>query len=185
MICRLALLPLALSAPTLSAAPMVQSSIHHCVAADGTPVYTDQPCAQLHATPAPREPAPGVGTVPRTGAIGPRFCPVDRDTLKTRVARAFRSQDANALAGLMLWHGYGHGGARHTLRDLARLVRRPFIGFVDATDPVPAMSGLPPLVPPDERREDPHHLKLDLDDPAGPQVTFTIIERAGCLWLQP
>lgn len=185
MIRRLALLPFALSAPVLSATPMTQSAIHHCVAADGTPVYTDQPCAQLDATPAPRESTTGAGPIPRADAAGPHYCPVDRDTLKTRVARAFQSQDANALAGLMLWHGYGRGGARHTLRDLARLVRRPFIGFVEATDPVPAMSGLPPLLPPGESGGDPHHLKLDLDDPDGPQVTFTIIERAGCLWLQP
>ncbi|HTM29114.1 MAG TPA: DUF4124 domain-containing protein, partial [Rhodanobacter sp.] len=37
-----------------SASTDAQTSIHRCVGADGNPVFTDQPCAALDATPVRR-----------------------------------------------------------------------------------------------------------------------------------
>lgn len=170
-------------APAAPAVPAPQTAIHHCVGADGTPVYTDQPCVNLDAVPVPAAPrAPG--SAPPVPV--PRFCPVDRATLKQRVAGAFRRRDPNALAGLMLWDRRGGAAARYAVRDLASLVQEPFLGFADeASGPVPAMSGLPPLVPPHATGALPGTLVLELGNPARPTATFRVLERAGCLWLQP
>lgn len=176
----LALLLLSTLAPPSTAAPAPQTAIHHCVDANGTPVFTDQPCSNLDAVPA--EPATRA-SAPAASATAPRFCPANRQTLKKRVAHAFRAHDPNALAGLMLWHGHARSSV-HTLRDLTRLLQLPFLGFADAPESPAPMQGLPPLVP-DETVEEPNTLTLQLGDAARPRVSFAIIRRSGCLWLEP
>lgn len=179
---RLVLLLLGLPLSAGHAALPAQTAIHHCMGADGTPVYTDQPCANLDATPV--DPVSQTATQ-STRLRMPHFCTADRDTLKSRVAEAFRRQDPNALAGLMLWHGYGRHGVTHTLRDLSHLIRRPFLGFAGTPETDTAMTGLPPLIPEDESREDPHALTLKLGGSGEPRRVLDIIHRAGCLWLRP
>lgn len=182
----LLLLCLPLACP---AAPAMQTVIHHCVDADGTPVFTDQPCASLDAVPATSRANP---FAPRQSA-GPRTCPRDRKTLEKRVADAFRTHDANALAGLMLWRGYSEFGAIHTVHDLADLMQWPFLGFADASPAsqgsVLDIPGLPPLMPAPAQSTHaslpPHVLTIHLARPQQPEVTFAVALRAGCLWLQP
>ncbi|HET6587721.1 MAG TPA: DUF4124 domain-containing protein [Oleiagrimonas sp.] len=172
-----------------SAAPAMQTVIHHCVDADGTPVFTDQPCASMDAVPATSDVNP---FAPRSSA-GPRTCPRDRKALKKRVANAFKTHDANALAGLMLWRGYSEFGAVHTVQDLADLMQWPFLGFAEASPAagrsVPAVPGLPPLMPAMAQSTPaappPDVLTIHLGRPQQPDVTFAITPRAGCLWLQP
>lgn len=171
------------------ATPSPQTTIHHCVGANGTPIFTDQPCASMDATPAtPRtDPlAPGLPT-------GPRTCPKDRSELEQRVAAAFHARDANAMAGLMLWRGYGEHGAVRTVRDLADLMQWPLLGFAGATPATspssPAIAGLPLLLPaaPSTAAEpsSPHTLTIKLGRPQPSDVSFAIRSRAGCLWLEP
>ncbi len=169
------------------AAPAPQTTIHHCVGASGTPVFTDQPCASMDAVPATSRTdplAPGPPT-------GPRTCPRDRGQLEQRVAAAFRARDANALAGLMLWRGYGERGAVRTVRDLADLMQWPFLGFAGAAPatPSPAMAGLPPLLPAAPATiagpPSPGMLTIRLGRPEQPEVSFAVRSRAGCLWLEP
>lgn len=182
----LLLLCLPLACP---AAPAMQTVIHHCVDADGTPVYTDQPCASMDAVPATSDVNP---FAPRQSA-GPRTCPRDRKTLKKRVADAFRTHDANALAGLMLWRDYSEFGAVRTVQDLADLMQWPFLGFGSASiataQSIPTIPELPPLVPATTQNTTlpppPDILTIRLGHPEQPDVSFTITQRAGCLWLQP
>ena len=156
------LLLLCLPLACLPTPAIAQTAIHHCVAPDGTPVFTDQPCASMGATKASTAPtnpfAPGPPTPPRA-------CPKTLDALKKRVAEAFGAHNANALAGLMLWHGYGERGAVHTMRDLADLMQWSFLGFAD--DPMTDT------------------LSIKLDRPDQPGASFAITSQAGCLWLQP
>lgn len=156
------LLPCLLLACLPATPAAAQATIHHCVMSDGTPVFTDQPCPSMGATKAstaPTDPfAPGPPAPPRT-------CPKTMDALENRVAEAFRAHNANALAGLMLWHDYGERRAVHTLRDLADLMRGPFLGF----------AGNPAL----------DTLSIKLGRPDQPETSFAIANRAGCLWLQP
>ncbi|HET8554443.1 MAG TPA: hypothetical protein VFL78_06415 [Rhodanobacteraceae bacterium] len=182
----LLLLCLPLACP---ARPAMQTVIHHCVGADGTPVFTDQPCASMDAVPATSDTNP---FAPRQSA-GPRTCPRDRKALQKRVADAFRTHDANALAGLMLWRGYSKFGAIHTVHDLAGLMQWPFLGFADASPAsersVLNIPGLPPLMPAPAQSATAalpsDVLTIHLGRPQQPNVTFAVTTRAGCLWLQP
>lgn len=187
---RLAILLLLLCVPLAgAAAPAMQTTIHHCVDADGTPVYTDQSCASMDAVPATSDADP---FAPSKSA-GPRTCPRDRKALENRVADAFRTHDANALAGLMLWRGYSEFGAVHTVHDLADLMQWPFLGFANTSPATarsaPAIPGLPPLLPATAQSTalspQPDVLVIRLGHPEQPDISFVIMQRAGCLWLQP
>lgn len=188
---------LALMLLAVSSACAAQTVIHHCISADGTPLFTDQPCDSLDATPVAKTTIPDTASrspLAPHAPTGPKHCPLDIPTLKARVAAAFKTRDANALAGLMLWRGYHDRGATHTVKQLAQLMQWPFLGFAQADKKTPSTStistaslGLPPLssntvtqppAPPDT-------LTLKLANPARPQVSFRIIQRDGCYWLEP
>src|SRR5699024_7329645 len=62
------------------------TQIHHCVAADGTPTFTDRPCSSVGAVPA----TPAANPLSPRGAHAPRHCPMDIDALKKRVAKVFQ-----------------------------------------------------------------------------------------------
>lgn len=166
-----------------------QTAIHHCTAPDGTPVFTDRTCASVGAV---TDAAPINPLQPRP-ARGPQHCPLDAPALRKRVAAAFRIGNANALAGLMLWHGYRADEADAIVRYLAGLMRTPFRGVVDATQSMgpalPASTGLPPLLPPPPAPE-PNAIVRDtltvsLGGPATRAVTFDVTRRDGCVWLEP
>lgn len=186
---RLAALFLLLCVPLACTAAPMQTVIHHCLDADGTPVYTDQPCASMDAVPATSNADPFAPS----RAAGPRTCPRDRKALEKRVASAFRTHDANALAGLMLWRGYSEFGAVHTVHDLADLMQWPLLGFANASSATArstlAVPGLPPLMPATAQSTAvsplPDVLTLRLGRPKQPDISFAIAQRAGCLWLQP
>lgn len=114
-----------------------QTTIHHCVAGDGTPVFTDQPCSSLGATSV----TPAAPGAPGHASSGISFaligCPADTQQLKSRISQAFAAHDANALAGLMLWHGYGRAAVHSYLRRLRALVDEPLMG-IDGGSPPPA-----------------------------------------------
>ncbi|HEY2622151.1 MAG TPA: hypothetical protein VGI53_01805, partial [Dyella sp.] len=90
---------------------------HHCVGQDGNPLFTDQPCAALQATPVADAAAakPGVTTTglpPAPSAPPPVLCASSVAELRQSVLDAFSRRDPNRLAGLMLW---GVTGARPSL----------------------------------------------------------------------
>jgi hypothetical protein len=174
---RLLFLLLVLASPTLAA----QTVIHHCVADNGTPVFTDRSCASMHAMlvattggSGARMPATAVDSGP------PGFCPASPDVLKSRVAAAFDRRDSNALAGLMLWRGYGQRAAKAGLRHLRTLVREPLLGFSDQASDAELIADQ------DVVGDDGRTLTVYLGG-IGHQreASFDIVPSAGCLWLQP
>lgn len=180
---------LTLTLLTVSGICAAQTVIHHCTGSKGTPVFTDQPCASLGAVPAASTANPLAPHAP----TGPTHCPMDIPALRKRVAAVFKAHDANALAGLMLWRGYGARGATDTVQHLAQLMQWPFLGFVRADKnhaPAPAASAarawLPPLATAiDTRTIALDSLTLKLGNPAQPRVSFRITRRDGCYWLEP
>ncbi|MCX7513959.1 DUF4124 domain-containing protein [Frateuria hangzhouensis] len=148
-----------------------QSPIYHCIAADGHPVFTDQPCSSLQATAAPATAASASAPSLRPPAV---TCAADVDALRGAVIDAFANADANRLAGLILWAGYGEHAAVADIRALAGLMRRPLVG-IDLPDDGSASDGTAALVvrtvPPDGS-----------DDPG--ETRFAIERHAGCLWLR-
>ena len=95
---------------TCTAPAAAQTEIHRCIGANGGAVFTDQPCAALQATPVSPGALPGNVTAP-LAAPPPTLCAANPGELRQSVIDAFASRDANRLAGLMLWNGYGRGAA--------------------------------------------------------------------------
>lgn len=169
-----------------------QTAIHRCIGANGSPVFTDQPCAALNATPV----NPPTRAVDDAGMVAPpTLCAADRQALRQAVIDAFAERDANRLAGLMLWSGYGHAAAVADIRSLAALMRQPLLDIDPGSDPTPARPAsadtlddpfathTPPAPPPAS-----HQLVLHTagNDGSGTphERRFDIVRRAGCLWLR-
>ena len=148
-----------------------QSPIYHCIATDGHPVFTDQPCANLQATPAPASSATDEAPSLRPPAV---TCAADADQLRDAVIDAFANHDANRLAGLMLWGGYGEHAAVADIRALAALMQRPLLGL-DLPSEGSDEGSAPELVV--------HTVPDDGSADSG-DTRFSIEPRAGCLWLR-
>ena len=168
-----------------------QNPIERCVGANGSPVFTDQPCAALQATalaPAakPREDAQQQPLQPP-----PILCAATRDELRKSVIDAFANHDANRLAGLMLWNGYGRGAAVADIRALGALVKQPLLdlGPVGDAPPAGAESSADPLdAAASASAPASNQLVLQMagNDGSGDprELRFDIVRHAGCLWLR-
>jgi hypothetical protein len=165
------LLLLALVAPLGQA----QTPIHHCIGADGQPVFTDQPCASLHATPAPATAGTQAAPSLRPPAV---TCAADLEQLRQASLDAFANADANRLAGLMLWSGYRERTAVADIEALAALMRRPLVA-IDVPSAAASAS-------PSERAGTPPELLVHTlgDDGSDAETRFAIERDAGCLWLR-
>lgn len=186
------LLLLLLPAMPLAMPAAAQTAIHRCIGADGSPVFTDQPCATLNATPV----NPPARAAADTGlAAPPILCAANRQDLRQAVIDAFADRNPNRLAGLMLWSGYGHAAAVADIRSLAALMREPLLDIDPGDEPAPARPAgtdalddpfaiaTPPAPPPTS-----HQLVLHTagNDGSGTphERRFDIVRRAGCLWLR-
>lgn len=171
-----------------------QTEIHRCIGANGSAVFTDQPCAALQATPVnpvavPDRRAP-LTTPP------PVLCAASLGQLRKSVIDAFASRDANRMAGLMLWDGYGRGAAIADIRSLGDLMKQPLLGVDLPGDPAPADAGEPAMSSSSDRYaaapEPPapasNRLVLHTagNDGSGNlrEIRFGIVRQAGCLWLR-
>ncbi|HEY8586145.1 MAG TPA: DUF4124 domain-containing protein [Rhodanobacter sp.] len=165
-----------------------QTPIHRCIGADGSPVFTDQPCAALQASPVTA--APGAGQNATSGPP-PVLCAGNIDVLRQSVLDAFARGDANRMAGLMLWDGYGHGAAIADIRSLTDAMKQPLLGvdIPDQSAPAPASSLADPFsmdVSPTPPR-DASQLVLQLaggDGDSLRELRFNVVRQAGCLWLR-
>lgn len=170
------------------ATPAAGTVINHCISATGTPVFTDQPCSNLDALPAPD----GHPAQSNAAHRGPRLCAHDDAMLRKHVAAAFVNDDVNALAGLILWHDYRERSAVRVLHQLSALLRQPFLGFANAPaqGPPDPTSGLPSRadMTPEQGTSaaasiDTLRVRLAGEPPS--LAAFPVIRRAGCLWLEP
>jgi hypothetical protein len=179
-------LPFALLVAALPVIAPAQTAIHRCIGASGNPVFTDQPCATMQASPVRASPGPE-GAPPATP---PMLCAASRDDLRQGVIEAFAQQDANRLAGLMLWNGYGRGAATADIQALANLVRQPLLGIEFPGDPASANNTgtpYPDAAAPPAAAPAASTLVLDVADRTGAdarQWHFDLVHRAGCLWLR-
>jgi hypothetical protein len=166
-----------------------QNPIERCVGANGSPVFTDQPCAALQATalaPAARSKEDSQPLEPP-----PILCAATRDELRKSVIDAFANHDANRLAGLMLWNGYGHGDAVADIRALGALVKRPLLDLGPARDPPPTAAdssadSLATAASAPAPASNQLVLQMAGDDGSGDprELRFDIVRHAGCLWLR-
>ncbi len=178
-----------------AAAPVrAQNPIHHCIGAHGNPVFTDQPCAALAATPGGAAPPSASDDSGQPDAPPALLCAATTAQLRQGVIDAFAQRDANRMAGLMLWNGYGRGAAVADIRSLALLMRRPLLDLqpsgsaTTAADPPPAGAASSGAAPAADAATASPQLRLQLagTDPSGSprELRFDIVRRAGCLWLR-
>ena len=165
-----------------------QNPIHRCVDAHGNPVFTDQPCTSQQATPVQAPPPASAASVATPGLPAPlQRCAGTAAELRQRVIDAFAARDPNQLAGLMLWHGYGHVSAVDDIRALGRLVRQPLLeihfGDDPGDDPASAGSDLSPVASSAAPPADELQLRTSGDD-GERSARFAITRQAGCLWLR-
>ena len=176
-------LPFALLAVALPIVAGAQTAIHHCIGSSGNPVFTDQPCASMQASPVRASPIPE--GAPSSAPM--MLCAATRDDLRQGVIEAFAQQDANRLAGLMLWNGYGKGAAIADIEMLAGLVRQPLLGIDFPGTPAPVRSAAAPYPATVSAAPSSPMLVLDVADRTGTgarQWHFDLVHRAGCLWLR-
>jgi hypothetical protein len=188
----LCLILLAWAVPALA-----QTEIHRCIGANGGAVFTDQPCAALQATPVNPVARPGNDTPP--AAPPPILCAASLGALRQSVIDAFANHDANRMAGLMLWSGYGRGAAIADIRSLGALMKQPLLDVGSPDDPAPgtdspapatATSDADPSAPDTPPAPPPANAQLVLhtagnDGSGSPhELRFNVVSRAGCLWLR-
>lgn len=203
----LACLVVALTATT--AAHARQAVIHRCIDAHGQQIFTDRSCADMQATPvlppatAPGATAPGVtvipGVSPAAPPVDPRFCADSVDLLRQQIVDAFATRDANRLAGLVLWNGYGRQSVIGQIRTLSKLMQHPLIDVDDgsASAPPPALPGLYDasqpltqiLTPAASLPAPAERLVLVTGADGGEggtrETTFGLARQSGCVWLLP
>lgn len=182
----LCLILLACAAPAAA-----QTEIRRCIGANGGAVFTDQPCAALQATPVSPNARSAQAASP-LAAPPPILCAAGLGELRQSVIDAFASRDANRMAGLMLWDGYGRGAAIADIRSLAGLMKQPLLD-VDipggsapaqaAGSDAPFATDTQPIPPSGD-----HQLVLHTagnDGSGSPrELRFDVVRRAGCLWLR-
>jgi hypothetical protein len=189
----------------LSAA--AQDGIHRCVGPDGNPLFTDQPCAALQATPVASTSAASAthAAAPQEQAVPPPvLCASSIPELRQSVIDAFSRHDPNRLAGLMLWSGYGRGAVVADIRSISELMQRPLLDVGEASEdaaPAPAQSSemgslersmdpagasAPPTTPSPPPADRQMVVRTAANDGSGlPHEThFAVVRRSGCLWLR-
>ncbi|MGO4701083.1 DUF4124 domain-containing protein [Dyella sp. 2RAB6] len=168
-----------------------QEGVHRCIGPDGNPLFTDQPCAALKATPvqaAPKSSAPAPNA-PVPSVPPPILCASSVAELRQSVTDAFATRDPNRLAGLMLWEGAGRNAVLSDIRSLGALMKRPLLDFGAQNAPEQAAGSDPDAAPADHPAPPPDHqlvVHTASDDASGePKETrFDIVRRSGCLWLR-
>lgn len=190
-------LPLLLFVLPLGA--LAQDGIHRCIGPDGNPLFTDQPCAVLQATPVTTPPAgaqpPQGDLAPTMTAPAPVSCATTVAELRQGMLQAFAARNPNRLAGLMLWNGYGRDAVVADIRALGSLMQRPLLDIGEAGDESgePAHTndidspGLTPAAPPATPAGSGQLVvRTATDDGSGAshETRFDVVRRSGCLWLR-
>jgi hypothetical protein len=182
----LCLILLACAAPAAA-----QTEIHRCIGANGGAVFTDQPCAALQATPVgPNTPSAQAAASP--AAPPPILCAASPGELRQSVIDAFASRDANRMAGLMLWDGYGRGAAIADIRSLAELMKQPLLDVDIPNGSAPAQTASiddpfatdAPPAPPSAGNRLVLHTAGNDGSGSPRELRFDIVRQAGCLWLR-
>jgi hypothetical protein len=182
----LCLILLACAAPAAA-----QTPIHRCIGANGGAVFTDQPCAALQATPVSSS-VPSAQTAATPATTPPILCAASPGELRQSVIDAFASRDANRLAGLMLWDGYGRGAAIADIRSLAELMKQPLLDVDIPNGSAPAQAASiddpfatdAPPAPPSAGNRLVLHTAGNDGSGSPRELRFDIVRQAGCLWLR-
>ncbi len=176
---------------------MAQDGIHRCIGPDGNPLFTDQPCAALQATPVNAPPStatkPAAGASDTLTAAPPvTTCATSVGELRQSMVDAFATRDPNRLAGLMIWNGYGRNAVVADIRSLGTLMQRPLLDIRTSDDDDPALADSTSTLSDREAQRQSAAASDQLivhtasnDGSGAPRESrFGIVRRSGCLWLR-
>lgn len=188
-------------------AVQAQSAIHRCIGSDGGVIFTDRPCADMHASErAIAAPATAVKTTttPVSGVkIFARSCAHSPDDLLFGVRLALEAHDVNRLAEFYHWTGMSTAAAYQLLDRLGSFSRRPLmdvqlVSSVDAKNgqdagadqsPNSAEQSLAMVAAPETSEPSPSLGLLRVaqatneDDLTVQTTDFRIVSNAGCWWI--
>jgi hypothetical protein len=182
---------------TFTTPSSAQTPIHRCTGPNGNPLFTDQPCAALQATPLSTPVKAGDDN--HSNEPPPVMCAANVAALRKSVIDAFANHDANRMAGLILWSGYGHAAAVADIRSLSMQMRQPLLDLgpsgdppadADPSTPSSAGSSADPFAPTTPvaaaHASDQLVLHTAGNDGSGSphELRFSIVRRSGCLWLR-
>lgn len=109
------------------------AQVQHCVAADGSLLYTDKPCAALGAVER-RPPGPGLpGLLPRYRS----GCVHDLQEFIYELSSAVEARDVNRLAALYRWKGTSSRAGYALMHRLEAIAARPLLQVVPIYPEVP------------------------------------------------
>lgn len=167
--------------PMLFACAGAAAQVRHCVAADGSLLYTDKECASLGALErrAPARDLPGLFPRYRSG------CVRDLQEFIYELSSAVEINDVNRLAALYEWKGTSSRAGYDLMKRLEAIAARPLLQVVPVYPVVPGDDDdfLPPLPAPDQQ---PSALRLDqtLANGTTPaSTTLWLRRRLGCWWV--
>lgn len=109
----------------LSASGSVAAEVRHCVAADGTSVFTDRRCADIGAVEG-RAPDHAIARAP----VRRDSCPRTLQDLVFEVTTAVDTRDVNRLAGVYGWTGMSNSAGYALMDRLQAIVARPLVDVV-------------------------------------------------------
>lgn len=114
-----------LVACTLLAAPRISTAqVRHCVAADGTLVYTDKQCVDIGGRERAPDPVPGGGAAARYSRD---TCARSVQDLAYSLGSAIQSGDVNRIAGFYDWSGMSTANGYRLMDRLQAIANRPLV----------------------------------------------------------
>ncbi len=115
-----------LVACTLLAAPRISTAqVRHCVAADGTLVYTDKQCVDIGGRERAPDPVPGVGGA--AARYSRDTCARSVPDLAYSLGSAIQSGDVNRVAGFYDWSGMSTANGYRLMDRLQAIADRPLV----------------------------------------------------------
>lgn len=122
----------------------------------------------------------------------PILCAATFSELRQSVIDAFANRNANRMAGLMLWNGYGSEAAVANIRSLASLMQQPLLDAgppsdadKDADEDAESSSNdHSGVVPPPSGGEIVLHLAGNGGSGSPRELHYGVVRRYGCLWLR-
>lgn len=110
-----------------------RAQVRHCIASDGTSVYTDRRCDAIGASDG-FGPASPAAEGHSTSSLR-NVCARSVQDLAYALDEAIRSGDANRIAGLYDWAGMGSSNAFRLMKRLQAVARRPLVDVLPMYTP--------------------------------------------------
>ena len=178
----------------LAWAGVAHAQVRKCTTPDGRPLYTDQRCEALGATPAPTvAPGSAAATPGANAATGRNLyrggCSRTLQDLVFEITTAIDAQDANRLSSVYHWVGASASSANAVMDRLDTIAHRPLLD-ISPVSPSPAddtaIVSAPEDVPRTTVRRPPVGLRLDQTLANGitpAPVVLGLRRHLGCWWV--